>query len=175
MSLTIPAPYFESLLLILGGVTLFVVRYTLKGSTADRHRRERLDRLLRLAAPGLVIGGLYLAIYQSTTPSPAEQCVRTIMADAPYVVDDTMVLERAEVAAGNRVIIHFTTIATRSAEVDRARWNNTVVPTVRANVLKSRMSRYLSQGVTLVYRYSGSDGVHIDDVVFEPVRASAHK
>ena len=100
--------------------------------------------------------------------SVATSLAKEFNTSAPKMLDEVTRLDGAEAGLEKTVTVHLTLVSLDARDVDRAAWTAKVVPSVRAGVEKSPMLPLVKNGVTVIYRYFGRDGVKIDDVVFAP-------
>ncbi len=159
----------DSLILLGGGLYLLFVRKSMVAKVVEPARKAKIDLLFKLAGPAMMLGGIVLLSTQlGNADNRVRRYAQEFSAGAPRMVDDQTRLDRATAGPGHRVVLHHTVTRLKANEVDRSAWQRSVVPQLRQNVLNSRMNDVLGRGITLVYRYSGSDGVLIDEVVFVP-------
>lgn len=93
-----------------------------------------------------------------------QSAAKALNEGAPKMIDEVTRLEKATVGPGKLLTIHVTITSLKVADIDREVWNTQVVPTLKAGILASAITSVLRTGNTLTYRYTGSDGLLIDEL-----------
>ena len=90
------------------------------------------------------------------------------------MIDDTTRLDSASAGPDRRLTYNFTLVSQKSQDIDRVAWKQKVVPVIRTHMVETEaMHTLLVAGVTVVSRYSSSDGVFVDEIVIKPEDLSA--
>jgi len=134
---------------------------------SDPIKKERADRIIRIAGPVVLACGIGFGIITFLTGAKVDltQVVRQINAASPKMSDDGTRLDGATSGPGQRITFNYTLTSLKAQDIDRENWQKNVVPVIRKNVQKIKR---LPAGVTVAYRISSSDGVFIDEVIFTP-------
>lgn len=92
-----------------------------------------------------------------------------INSSVPKMVDAATRLDGAKAGPGKRLVYLYTLIEHKASDIDMPRWRNQVAPGIRKNIKAASGMRYLFElGTVVTYRYSGNDGVLIDEIVVSP-------
>jgi hypothetical protein len=95
--------------------------------------------------------------------------VRGLNANCPKMIDAATRMDGATTGPGQLITIRNTAVAVDGASIDRVAWQTTIAPALRANALKAPgVRKMLTWGMTVSYRYTGRDGVLIDEVTLTP-------
>jgi len=106
-----------------------------------------------------------LCSYATKTPRALEQVAQEINAKGPNMADPTTRVEGAKAGPGRLLTITTTFVEVDGRTVDRVKWERTVRPQVRENILKILgVQKMLKSGITVTYHILGKDNVLIDDV-----------
>ena len=88
---------------------------------------------------------------------------------SPKMVDNGIRMDGAKAGPGKRLKYLYTFVGRKAADVDMTVWRNKGVPAVRQKIMGQKEMRALFEvGTTVIYRYSGSDGVLIDEIIITP-------
>lgn len=146
--------------------------------TADvRHKMKKtLITLVTLVAAvvGGVIGKTAVQKYfdsrrEVKIEAALHQAEAQINATVPKMVDAVTRLDGAKVGPGKRLVYIYTLIGHKAADIDMALWRNQAAPEIRKNIKAAAGMRTLFElGTVVTYRYSGSDGVLVDEIVVTP-------
>ena len=160
--------------MIAAGVFCMVARDRIVAKITDPQKKQRIDRFLKVCGPIVLGCGILLAITTLTrTDGDLDRVVREVNATAPKMVDDATRLDRASAGPGRRLTYDMTLISLKSQDIDPVAWKRDVVPTIRANMAKTKaMHTLLAAGVTVASRYSSSDGILIDEIIMRPEELS---
>ncbi|MEY4938591.1 MAG: hypothetical protein RIQ93_326 [Verrucomicrobiota bacterium] len=134
--------------------------------------------LLAAVIGGAIGKGLVRSYFDGRKASKVEEALaaaeRQVNAMGPKMVDDTTRLDGAKAGPGKKFTYTYTLVSLKAADVDSGAWKQKVVPTIRKNMRDAQGMRYLFQvGTTVHYRYLGSDGAVIDEIVMTPAEALA--
>lgn len=95
--------------------------------------------------------------------------VRGINANCPKMIDAETRMDGAVAGPDNLITIKQTAVALNGSGFDRTAWRKTVVPKLRASALNAEfVQKLLKRGLSLRYRYTGRDGVLLDEITFVP-------
>jgi len=87
----------------------------------------------------------------------------------PLMVDKNTRLDRVTAEPGAHLIYHYTLIGMRSAELNRASFQEKMRPQLKNRLCSSaEMQNFLKSGVNVSYRYQAGDGGSIADFTFIP-------
>jgi len=109
----------------------------------------------------------FLKVREVALHKRREAIVAEISKGAPAMVDAVTRLENAVAGPGDAITINMTVLVDKSA-VDMKRWDKTVVPEIRRNVLQSPMERVIREGTTVIYAYKDKNGADVAKIVFDP-------
>jgi hypothetical protein len=154
------------------GVLVVLFRGTMLAKITNPEKHARAKKIYALVPPILIVSALLIGIasFRPTAMSDVlADAVAQINAKSPRMIDETTRIEGASVEDGRRLVCRVTfTTYTREA-FDMKVWEEQAVPLIREQLLAtSAIQAARKEGITTVYRYSGSDGVLIGDVVIEP-------
>ena len=163
-------PLIDNGIMLAAGCYIVFARKNITTRILDPLKKERLDRFFRYAGPSLILISLILAAASfAFEKSEIQTMVDAINATAPKMIDAETRLDGAVAGPGKRVTYNSTLISIRSDQIDRKVWDNEIVPDIRTTILGNPNTRKIQQdGITISSRYFGSDGVLIDEVVFDP-------
>ena len=106
---------------------------------------------------------------ESKVEAALRQAEVQINSTAPKMVDAETRLDGATAGPGRRLKYGYTVVRYKASEIDMNSWRNQVAPDIKRNVRNAEGMRYLFEiGTTVTYRYSGSDGVFVDEIVVTP-------
>ena len=95
--------------------------------------------------------------------------VRAINAGCPKMLDEVTRMDGATAGPGKLITINNTTIAVDGASIDRVAWRTSIAPAIRASSINATFVRKeLASGTAVAYRYTGRDGVFIDEIKLTP-------
>lgn len=114
--------------------------------------------LLAMAVPA------FLKVRSLAGAAQLQSMAKVLNEGAPKMVDEITRLEKATVGPGKLLTIDVTITSLKAADIDRAVWNTEVIPKLKTGILGSTITSVLRTGNTLTYRYTGSDGVLIDEL-----------
>jgi hypothetical protein len=98
---------------------------------------------------------------------------RQLNAMVPKMVDDSTRLDGAKAGPGKRFTYTYTLVSRKASEINSVEWKQKVVPMIRKNMRETPALRTLFQvGTTVSYKYVGSDGVLVDEIVMTPAEAN---
>jgi hypothetical protein len=99
---------------------------------------------------------------------------RQINAILPKMVDEATRLDRAKAGPGKKFTYIYTMISAKASDIDSGAWREKFVPAVRKDVQEAEgMKSLFRLGTTVHYRYHGSDGVLIDEIIISPTEVLA--
>ena len=91
--------------------------------------------------------------------------VRGINANCPKMLDEATRMDGATAGPGNLVTIRETVVTADGATIDRVAWRTTIAPRIRASSAQTPgIRKLLAGGTAVTYRYTGRDGVLIDEI-----------
>jgi len=168
------ASLIDNLIMIAAGVCFIFGRGLIVAKIPDPQKKQRIDRILKVCGPVVLVCGILPAIITLARPDgDLDRVVHEINATAPKMVDEATRLNGASAGPGRRLTYDMTLISLKSQDVDRVAWKRDAVPTIRANMAKTKaMHTLLAAGVTVTSRYSSSDGVLVDEIVMTPEELS---
>ena len=160
----------DNLIMVAAGAYFMIARGSVVAKITDPQKKRRTDRILKVCGPIVLGCGILLAITTlASTEGDLDRVVREVNATAPKMVDDATRLDRASAGPGRRLTYELTLISLKSQDIDRIAWKRDVVPTIRANMAKTKaMHTLLAAGVTVASRYTSSDGILVDEIVMRP-------
>ena len=98
---------------------------------------------------------------------------RQLNAMVPKMVDDSTRLDGAKAGPGKKFTYTYTLVSRKASEINSGEWKQKVVPVIRKNMRETPGLRTLFQvGTTVNYKYLGSDGALIDEIVMTPAEAN---
>jgi hypothetical protein len=134
----------------------------------DPLKKEKAARVLKWTGPVVIVCGIVIAAAKlASVEDPATRAARMINSSSPKMVDAITRFDRATPEAGQRVVIDQTIITMTAAQVPKQAWE-AFVPQLRKNIENSGIGKFPAQGLTIVYRYRGSDGILIGELVLTP-------
>lgn len=176
MSTHLLAALLDSIITIGVGTYLLVARRSLVAKVHDPVKKERVDKILRICAPGMIVCALFLAVSKvASYEDELSRLARQANASLPKPVDANTRLERITVEKPRRLVYHLTSLAGTAKDVDRIGWGLEKVK-IEARVRNApEMKKLLSAGITLVYRYKDRNNVFIDELIVSPIPADKGK
>jgi hypothetical protein len=123
--------------------------------------------LVGILVPVLLLGMAIPAFFKVRNTA-SEMFLRKVAADlnkeSPKMIDEITRLEKATAGPGNLLTVDVTITSLKADEIDREIWAAQVRPNLKAGIVASPLAKSLRTGSTITYRYSGSDGVKIDEI-----------
>lgn len=123
--------------------------------------------LVGILVPALLIGmavPAFLKVRNLAGTAQIQSIAKSVNEGAPKMIDEITRLDKATVGPGKLLTIDITITSMKVADIDRDVWNTQAIPNLKAGILTSPLSKVLSTGNTLIYRYKDSDGVLIDEL-----------
>ena len=152
---------------LLVGAFLVFGRGVIVGRIKDETRKNKINRLLKIAGPIVLGCAVFVAIGGSIKKDDQlEQIAQAVNASAPKVVDEVTRLDGATAEPGRRLTYRMT-ISIPYSEFDRTEWDKKTVPAIRTSTIEQDGSRaLLKAGITIAIRYSSKDGIFLDEIIF---------
>ena len=170
MTAVLIATLLDSVITIAAGIYLLVARRSLVARIADSKTQARVDTVLRVCAPLMIICALLLAAGKiANHEDNLSKLARQANAALPKLVDPSTRLDLVTVGKPRRLIFHLTALSGTAKDIDRLAWRPQKVRMEERARNGTDTKKLLGAGVTLVYRYSDRDGVLIDELVVSPV------
>jgi hypothetical protein len=168
------AQLIDNLIMVAIGAFFTFGRRALVARIADPQMKEKFNRISKILGPVVLGCGILLAIGNwHSAEGDLDRAAREINATVPKMVDQTTRLDGVAAGPGRRLTYNLTLVSLKAQEIDRAAWKQNVVPSIRANTAQTKgMHALLAGGVTIVCRYTSSDGVLIDEIVMKPEELS---
>jgi hypothetical protein len=167
------ASLFDCLITIGIGLFLILGRFRITAGIRTPLKREQMVRALSWLGPVVIVVG---ALSGSATifriEDPAVRAVRTLNSSTPRMVDAITRFDHATAGPGRRVTIDETLITKKAADVNKVEWL-IGAPLLQQNIRQSDLGKLTAQGVTIVYRYHGNDGVLIGEIECAPQHVRA--
>ncbi len=162
--------FADSIIMICAGAYFIFARANLLQKIVDHEKKAKAERTFRIIGPTLIFFGLVLAGLEFINHEDnLTRVARDINARCPKVVDASTRMDGAVPVPGKELIISYTITSLNASEIDRTTWTNQMVPAIRQKFRKlsadSDLSKLVADGLNIVYRYSGKDGIFFDDVV----------
>lgn len=160
-------PLVNSIIMIFLGVYFTFARGKIVDKIADLEKKERVDRIIKIAGPVVLVGGIVFGLLTFLAGAKVDlnQTVRKINAASPIMSGDGMRIDGATSGPGQRITFNCTLTSLKAQDIDSENWQKNAVPTLRENVKKVKG---MPAGITVSYRFSSNDGVFIDEVIFTP-------
>jgi hypothetical protein len=150
----------NSAIMMVIGVGLFFV---------GRRLSENLGagRIVKYAGLVVAVCGLLLTAGSFAAGGIVQKMADAINARAPVMVDEGTRLDGATAGPGMLLTYNLTLVMVDGNTIDRDAWINQAVPDIRKNVLGNPdTTKVLKAGISVVMRYSGADGVLVDELKF---------
>ena len=164
------AQLIGNLIMVAVGAGFTFARSRLVAPITDPQKRQKANLIFKFGGPIILGCGILLTVGNLvSTKNDLDRVARAINATAPKMVDEATRLDSALAGPGRRLTYNLTLVSQKAQGVDREAWKQNVVPKIRANMTQTQgMHTLLAAGVTVVSRYSSSDGVLIDEIVIKP-------
>jgi hypothetical protein len=164
------AQLIDNLIMVAIGAGFTFGRSGLVNLITDPQKKQKANLIFKFAGPIILGCGILLIIGNLiNTKGDLDSVVRAINATAPKMVDEATRLDGASAGPGRRLTYNLTLVSQKAQDIDRVAWKQNIVPKIRANMAQTQgMHTLLAAGVTVVSRYSSSDGVLIDEIVMKP-------
>lgn len=123
--------------------------------------------LVGILVPVLLLGmavPAFLKVRSLASNLALENVALQINKETPKMIDEITRLDKATAGPGKLLTVHVTITSLKADEIDRDVWNAEVAPTLKAGILASPLADKLRRGATITYKYSGSDGILIDEI-----------
>ncbi|HPB69062.1 MAG TPA: hypothetical protein PLT76_03110 [Candidatus Omnitrophota bacterium] len=123
---------------------------------------------------GLILSLMLFRSWYNTKHSVAADeevmaVVNELNAQLPKMLDDDTRLERIEGGPGKKLVYICTMVNYSSQDISKELFDKEVAPYVKQGLQTDRtLYPLFRKGITIVYRYFGSDGVYISEVVKRP-------
>lgn len=105
----------------------------------------------------------------SQTEAHLKSGEKAVNAMRNQALDANTRLDGAKAGPGKSFTYNYTITQFKASEVNATVWYRDVVPTIKSQMKSNGSIRTLSKnGVTVRYRYSGSDGVFVGEIVMTP-------
>jgi hypothetical protein len=168
------AQLIDNLIMVAIGAGFTFARSGLVALIADPQKKQKANLIFKVAGPIILGCGILLTIGNLiNTKGDLDSVVRAINATAPKMVDEATRLDSASAGPGRRLTYNLTLVSQKAQDIDRVAWKQNIVPKVRVNMIQTQgMHTLLAAGVTVVSRYSSSDGILIDEIVIKPEDSS---
>jgi hypothetical protein len=173
------AQLIDNLIMVTIGAGFTFGRSGLVKLIADSQKKQKANLIFKFAGPIILGCGILLTIGNLISTkddkNDLNNVVRAINATAPKMVDEATRLDNASAGPGRLLTYNLTLVSQKAQDIDRAAWKQNVVPKIRVNMIQTQgMHTLLAAGVTIVSRYSSSDGVFIDEIVIKPADLSTN-
>lgn len=123
--------------------------------------------LAGILVPVLLMGmaiPAFLKVRSAVSNRYIENVAAQINKSAPKMIDEVTRLDRATVGPGKLLTVHITITSLTADTLDRAGWDSDVRPALKKGILASLAKERPPNDSTIIYRYSGADGVKIDEI-----------
>jgi hypothetical protein len=167
------AQLIDNLIMVAIGAGFTFGRSVLVNLITDSQKKQKANLIFKFAGPIILGCGILLTvgnlISAKDDKNDLNNVARAINATAPKMVDEATRLDSATAGPDRRLTYNLTLVSQKAQDIDRVAWKQNVVPKIRANMIQTQgMHTMLAAGVTVVSRYSSSDGVFIDEIVIKP-------
>ncbi len=168
MSLAQIASLIDSIITIGGGLCLLAFCPRFVAKISDPAKKRKTETLMKWGGLIMICSGFLLGIGKlAGTTDPATQAAEAINRSTPKMIDAITRFDRATAGPGQRVVIDQTVITMSAAQVSKATWD-AFLPQLRKHVENSAVGKLPAQGITIIYRFHGSDGAVIGELTFLP-------
>jgi hypothetical protein len=166
------AQLIDNLIMVAIGAGFTFARGRFVALISDPQKKQKANLIFKFGGPIILGCGILLTIGNLITTkddkNDLNNVARAINATAPKMVDEATRLDGASAGPDRRLTYNLTLVSQKAQDIDRAAWKQNVAPKIRANMIQTQgMHTLLAAGVTVVGRYSSSDGVLIDEIVYK--------